>query len=184
MAESEAATSGGGHIDHSALLVEGVPADWDADTTANKLCQRVKEVTGYPIRITCVSLESHPEYSRPGTERTTQRLRIQINSVARQLIWRNRKRLQCAEEGVANYFPAVRVCWALTPAGLAFRRVNHDLIKYLAGSGRRPSWCGTHLMAEESKDSGKWVRHDIGRVREEMEAASQAAAQQAGDTDA
>jgi hypothetical protein len=65
-----------------------------------------------------------------------------------------------------------------------FRRENHDLIKYLASSGRRPSWCGTHLMAEESKDSGKWVRHDINRVRAEMEAANQETSHERGGADA
>ncbi|KXZ41171.1 hypothetical protein GPECTOR_692g832 [Gonium pectorale] len=174
-----AAEVGDGHVDRSALLVEGVPADWDADTTTSRLCQRVKDLTGHSIRISGVSLESH---SRPGAGRTTQRLRIQLNGTVRQLLWKHRKRLPNAEEG-DNYFPPLRICWGLTPAGLAFRRANHDLVKYLANSGRRPSWCGTHLMAEESKDSGKWMRQDIDRVRADMEAARQEASQQRDDAD-
>ncbi|KXZ53760.1 hypothetical protein GPECTOR_6g677 [Gonium pectorale] len=137
---------------------------------------------GHSIRISGVSLESHPEFSRPGAGRTTQSLRIQLNGTVRQLLWKHRKRLPNAEEG-DNSFPPLRICWALTPAGLAFRRANHDLVKYLANSGRRPSWCGTHLMAEESKDSGKWVRQDIDRVRADMEAARQEASQQRDDAD-
>ncbi|KXZ53360.1 hypothetical protein GPECTOR_7g1256 [Gonium pectorale] len=107
---------------------------------------------------------------------------LQLNGTVRQLLWKHRKRLPNAEEG-DNYFPPLRICWALTPAGLAFRRANHDLVKYLANSGRRPSWCGTHLMAEESKDSGKWMRQDIDRVRADMEAARQEASQQRDDAD-
>ncbi|KXZ42294.1 hypothetical protein GPECTOR_166g165 [Gonium pectorale] len=178
-----AAVVGDGHVDRSALLVEGVPADWDADTTTSRLCQRVKDLTGHSIRISGVSLESHPEFSRPGGRQTTQRLRIQLNGTVRQLVWKHRKRLPNAEEG-DNYFPPLRICWTLTPAGLAFRRANHDLVKYLANSGRRPSWCGTHLMAEESsRESGKWVRQDIDRVRADMEAARQEASKQRGGAD-
>ncbi|KXZ55846.1 hypothetical protein GPECTOR_2g1397 [Gonium pectorale] len=95
-----------------------------------------------------------------------------------------RKRLACAEEGGDDYFPAVRVGLALTPAGLAFRRANHDLLKFLAADGRRPSWSGTYLMAEEPKGSNKWVRQDLTALRAQMDAASQGVSKQCDSEDA
>ncbi|KXZ46122.1 hypothetical protein GPECTOR_47g400 [Gonium pectorale] len=63
----------------------------------DKEAPRVKDLTGHSIRISGVSLESHPEFSRPGAGRTTQRLRIQLNGTMRQLLWKHRKRLPNAE---------------------------------------------------------------------------------------
>ncbi|EFJ47266.1 hypothetical protein VOLCADRAFT_92346 [Volvox carteri f. nagariensis] len=157
--QPEATSSACRHIDHGALIVDGLPADWVHDEVIQKLQRRVQQLTGLKVVFKDCTVEAHQSITVCNSRRTTQN-----GSTSRQL----RHRIEPYKGYRSSWAWMLRVMLVLMASSESYRRDYQDVFWHLAGIERAPSWWDTHLMVLTEPGSGIWEKVDTSNLVAEL----------------